>query len=133
MTVEIFNSSTTWVCPNGVTGVVVDCWGAGGGGGSDTAAGGGPGGGGGGGAYVRSTLSVVATSGYTVTVGTGGASVTEGQHSWFNTSGTIVAIGGKCGTADSTTPGVGGDTGSSIGQVKFAGGPGGTGVSASGG
>jgi hypothetical protein len=68
-----FTSSGTWICPQGVTSIQVEAWGAGGAGGGAT---GNPsaGGGGAGGAYVKNlSLTVIPGTSYSVTVGTGGA------------------------------------------------------------
>jgi len=63
-----------WVCPTGVTTVMVEVYGSGGGGGNtdDDA-------GGGGGGYARKVESVVAGTAYTVQVGAGGAAGNPGS------------------------------------------------------
>jgi hypothetical protein len=64
-----FPTTTTWICPAGVTQITIEAWGGGGAGGGAT---GFPsaGGGGAGGAYVKNTtLSVTPGSSYNVTVG----------------------------------------------------------------
>lgn len=137
-----YTSTGTWTCPTGVSSVQVECWaggGAGGGGGILSSAGGGAAGG----SYSKANgLGVVATTGYTVTVGAGGvrsatisstATAASGGDSWFNTTGTVIAKGGAGGqnvvTAISGAAGSGSTTGC-VGDVKFAGGNGAAGVSA---
>jgi len=76
--VQVFNSSSTWTAPAGVTSVNVAMVGGGGGGGyamQSTTSGStsNAGGGGGGGGVVRGTVSVTPGTTYTVTVGAGGA------------------------------------------------------------
>ena len=75
---RVFNSSGSWVCPAGVTSVIV--WGmgggAGGGGGqgANAGTGGGAGGYGGLGTYLQAVvLTVVPNTTYTITIGAGGA------------------------------------------------------------
>lgn len=76
---KVFTSSGTWVCPAGVTWVIVYAAGGGGGGTSgggrnNSAAGGGYGGcGGGGNALMPVPIQVVPGTSYTITVGAGGA------------------------------------------------------------
>lgn len=105
----IFNSSTTWTCPPGVTEVEVECWGAGGSGGSAIGTLGRAGGGGGGGSYVKNTVNVIPGTVYTITVGAGGtagltlsANCSGKQGSKTEFSGpaitTITASGGAAGT-----------------------------------
>lgn len=104
-----FTSSTTWVCPAGVTSVDVECWGGGGSGGSATSSKYKAGGGGGGGSYVKSTIAVVPGTVYNITVGSGGV---QGATANANCSGnpggksefsgpsitTVTASGGAAGT-----------------------------------
>lgn len=136
MGTQTFTSSGSWVCPSGVSSVTVECWGGGGAGGvaSGTASGAG---GGAGGQYAIKLVTVSAGTSYTVTVGavavavTTGGVVTNGNDSWFNTSGTVIAKGGAGGADATGTTGAGG-TGSTtggIGDTVFAGGSGATGVS----
>ena len=69
-----FTSSTTWLCPAGVTSIQVEAWGAGGGGGGGGTVNKDGGGGGGGGAYIKNnTVSVTPGVTYTITIGNGGA------------------------------------------------------------
>jgi hypothetical protein len=79
--IQTFTSSTTWVCPGGVTEVeylVV----AGGGGGGRTNCGAG---GGAGGYRTNPSFAVTAGTSYTITVGAGGAGNTNGSNSVFST------------------------------------------------
>ncbi len=74
-----FSNSGTWVCPSGVTEVMVQLWGAGGGGASNcpnggNCASGNKGGSGGKGGYNRSILQVQPGQIYNLTVGQGGGS-----------------------------------------------------------
>ena len=69
---EIFATSGTWTAPAGITGVSVECWGAGGGGGGSDATAGSAGGGGGGGEYARDSVAVTPGSTYSYTVGAPG-------------------------------------------------------------
>ena len=71
MASDIFTTPGTfsWVCPAGVTSIIVECWGGGGGTRSDN---GNARGGGGGGAYARSTFSVTPGITYNITVGAAG-------------------------------------------------------------
>lgn len=129
-TTDTFTATGSWVCPAGVISATVECWGGGGAGGGAT---GNPsaGGGGAGGQYVIKVVSVTPTTSYTVTVGaavTGSTTATvNGNDSWFNTSGTVIAKGGA-GAATTTTTGTGasGSTASGIGDTVNAGGNGGT-------
>jgi len=89
-----FTASGTWTAPSGVTRVVVALWGGGGGGGNcggdifcDT-----PGQGGGGGGYASSVLTVTPGATYTVTIGTGGASDTDGTSSQFTDNSNTVLL-----------------------------------------
>ena len=119
-TVTGIGTTGTWTCPTGVTAISVGVYGGGAGGGS-TALGGG---GGGGGAYSAiNTIVTVPTSAYTVVAGAFVGAATNGQDSWFLTSSTVFAKGGV--TASVNTGGVGGASGSGIGDTKYSGGGGG--------
>lgn len=121
--------SNTWTAPTGVTSVQVELWGAGGGGGSgDVSAGAGAGGG----AYSKGTVTVTPGTGYTVLVGNGGGSDTNGEDSSFNTS-SVVAKGGIAGGSDGGDGGAGGQSSSGTGNVKYSGGSGINGSGANGG
>jgi hypothetical protein len=75
----------SWICPVGVTKVLIELWGAGG-------AGAGFGNGGGGGGYGKSIINVTPLTNYSVIVGSGGAN--NGGKSSFDT---WEAYGGICG------------------------------------
>ncbi len=73
---RVFNSSTTWKVPTGISEIHVQMWGAGGGGGAGGAnpgSGNLRGGGGGGGAYTYAILQVNEGDTFNIVVGTGGA------------------------------------------------------------
>lgn len=72
-TTSTFTTSGTWICPQGVTTIQVEAWGAGGAGGNGGASNKNAGGGGGGGGYSK-LIEVPVTAGttYTISVGTGG-------------------------------------------------------------
>lgn len=110
-TVEVFTTpgAASWVCPSGVTEVMVECWG----GGADGFDSGGTNadGGGGGGAYARSILAVTPSTSYSYYVGDRGETA---EDTWFDTSSTVKAKGAFGGT--------GGPVNTSIGDVKFRGG-----------
>lgn len=136
---QTFTASATWTCPAGVTSVQAECWGGGGGGGGDDRGDSGSGGGGaGGGAYAKKlTISVTAGVGYTVNVGsagvgglgTAGGNGTSGGPSWFNTTATVLAVGGDRGQGgiNAGFHGNGGASSACIGDTKFSGGNGGDG------
>jgi len=117
-----YTASGTFTPPAGVTSVIVECWGGGGRGGSRTSSGGG--GGGGGGAYSRSTVTVVPSTSYTVTVGTGSTSALAGGDSWFGVTTTILAKGGSSSANNSSTGGAGGLASAGVGSTKYNGGDG---------
>lgn len=142
LTVSPTTSATTssWVCPTGVTSIIVECWGGGGqGGGTNGAT---SFGGGGGGAYSKSIISVTPGTTYYYSVAgqaSGGSTTgTTGQSTWFNASTTspysssntfptststgILAVGGSPGSAG--TGGAGGSSGSCYGTTKYSGGNG---------
>ena len=140
-----FTQSTTWTAPDGVTTVNVQCWAAGGGSGGTDGYSGSASGGGGGGAYVWKTVTVVPLTEYTIEVGRGGdggfvdgSTVTNGEDggdSWFSTSSTVKAAGGKGGTSatldDDEAGGAGGLASDSVGEEKWSGGDGADGLSTS--
>src|ERR1700749_346007 len=101
-TFSVGGVSSTWTCPTGVTSVTGECWGAGGGGGGAATTNPAAGGGGGGGGYAKSVLTVVPGTAYTYSVGNGGnagaaraAPAGRGTPSWFNTTSSVYADGGK--------------------------------------
>lgn len=132
----IYNVDGTWVCPAGITSVVVKCWGAGGGGAGDMGAS--AGGGGGGGGYSSKTITVVPGTTYSVEVGTGGPGAaagagdgTDGGDSWFDNNTVILAKGGKKGLGNGGAAAAGGAGG--IGTYTVTGGNGGVGGGTDGG
>jgi len=105
MSTDTYNSSTTWVCPAGVTSAAVECWGAGGGGGNASGLAGGAGGTGG--AYAKkNTFTTTPGNSYTVHVGSGSAH-TNGGDSWFDSGAAIYASGGPAGGLTTTDNSVG--------------------------
>jgi len=143
-----FTSSGSWTPPTGVTSARVQTWGAGGGGGSS----GGPtengGSGGGGGAYSSGLVTGLTAGAKTVTVGTGGAGVSNnaapntGLDSWFGpdamvANALVLAKGGAAGANNSTTPPTNGGAAASglpsSGGVRVSGGNGGAGADQAGG
>lgn len=131
MATQSFTTSGSWTCPTGVTRVTVECWGGGGpGGNASNGATSGKGGGGAGGSYARKLVTVTPGTSYTVTVGAQqSTNATNGNPSWFSTTGTVFAEGGAYGSP-AVGGGIGlGGAGSSalnIGDVVYAGGNGGT-------
>lgn len=131
----------SWTAPTEVTAAKVECWGGGGGGGGQNLSSDG-GGGGGGGAYAqKTTYTVTPDNSYYVYVGAGGtggsgACGTNGQGSSFGASeatasSTLLAAPGWKGCNSTGVPpagGVGGQTASSTGDIKYAGGNGGAGI-----
>ena len=132
------NATGTWTCPPGVSAATVECWGSGGAGGGVNNAGAqiAAGGGGSGGSYASAVMVVTPLTVYNVTVGAGGAGGTgnggNGNVTWFNTAGTLEAVGGAGGSgATTTTPGAGAaavTTGNVGGTTNWYGGAGGTGT-----
>jgi hypothetical protein len=124
-----YNTSGTynWTCPDGITSVTVEVWGAGGaGGGSTSNASGGSGGGGGG--YTTASVSVTPGNTYTVTVGAGGTGSTgNGTAGTASSFITLTANGGGGGETNTGTPGSGGTA--SGGSTNLTGGNGITGAS----
>lgn len=125
---ENFTTSGSWLCPNGVTEVYVQCWAEGGTGASSGTisklAGGG------GGAYAEATVSVTAgnTYNYVVSATTlaplpSGADVVgiNGDNTTWNST-DVVAEGGKGGGL--VNPGEGGQAVNSTGTIKYSGGKG---------
>ncbi|WP_373522497.1 T9SS type A sorting domain-containing protein [Aquiflexum sp.] len=125
----VFNSpgDNTFFVPAGVNSLVVEVWGAGAGGAGRTING--TGGGGGGGAYSRSELIVTPGSVYTVFVGQGGGSSTNGQDSWIALSENeankvVLAKGGLSPGINSQLSGLGGSSANGVGTFRFNGGDG---------
>lgn len=124
----------TWICPDFVYSVAVECWGAGGGGGNvASGASAAAAGGGGGGAYSYKVFTVEPGVVYNLSVGAGASGGTSpGGNTWFSSSGLMLAVGGA--SNNGTIGGAaGGVSGSCIGDIIFAGGAGGNGLNASGG
>ena len=123
------SSSGTWTCPAGVTDVEVLVVSAGGGGA-------GIGGGGGGGGVVHdASRTVVPTTGYAYSVGTGGAGATYAFGAWGGNGGnstfdTITAVGGGGGSGTGYSGGAGKDGGSGGGGNGGYVTPGGSGTQA---
>jgi hypothetical protein len=118
-----YTASTTWTCPAGVLKVNAEAWGGGGAGAGRTTAG--TGGGGAGGQYAKKFVSVVPSTSYTVTIaatrtGTTGNAL-DGNDTWFGSTGSLLAKGGKSGT--DIAAGIGSTT-SGVGDVVYAGGSG---------
>lgn len=121
----------TWVCPTGVTSVVVKCWGPGGAGENGTS-GTRARGGGGGGAFAQDTITVVPGQSYAVHVGAGGLAGANTGDSFFVDALTVYARGGSHGSG--FAGGGGGTVGASVGATRFAGGDGaGAGIGKTGG
>lgn len=112
---------------------IIECWGAGAGGNTNVDFGTfGAGGGGGSGAYVRSILSLVLGTDYDVSVALGTFSRGDGvgagaPNSTFETT-LVIGAGGHTGFL--SNPGDGGRLDDCVGDIKFAGGHGGSGVGA---
>ena len=133
-----YTTSGTWVCPQGVTSVQVEAWGGGAGARDAANTKGHVTGGGGGGAYARrNTITVVPGNSYSFTIGNGGASNTNGGNTTAIINGvTITAAGGSTGVASNTgtvNGGAGGTIAASVGDVRFSGGNGGSGLGNGGG
>ncbi len=105
--------TTTWTAPTTET-IQVACWGAGSGGGAVANNGGG---GGGGGAYASSSVSVTASVGYSVFIGTGGAQEVAGTRSHFFDGSTYTPIACSGTAAADSTAGAGGTTACSVGSL----------------
>lgn len=128
--------AATFIIPNSVVSIKVECIGGGGAGGrvegdswtfiNNEAAGGG-----GGGSYVRAITSVVAGNAYNIQVGSGGISNgANGGNSWFGSNTTVMAEGGKTrGGVNNSGGANGGKAVNSYGDVKYDGGNGGSGDS----
>jgi hypothetical protein len=134
-TTQTFTTSGTWTAPADVTSVIVEAWGgggAGGGRGNST----GSSGGGGGGAFASATIQVTPGNSYAYTVGAavagGKVDGATGNLSQWGTGTEIRAAGGSGGLA-TTTGGLGGAVGDSVGTTRFKGGDGANGGTTSGG
>lgn len=130
-------STQTWNCPADVTAVeVIAVSGGGGGGGHDGSTNSIVGGGGGGGGLVRTFLTVVPSTAYTITIGAGGAgggSGTDGAKGGTSSFGALLTVeGGAYGQRLNVTPalagmGACGGGGASSGNPALAGHGGGMG------
>lgn len=124
--------SGSWVCPAGVYNIMVECWGGGGAGGGQNSITQDGGGGGGGGAYAKTnSINVRPGQSYSINVGAGGTGGTgnggNGGDSSFGDATQILAKGGIGGQQSTGTPpegGLGGASGSCIGDTKYSGGQG---------
>jgi len=121
--------SGTWLCPNGVTQIQVECWGSGSGGEDETSGTTGGLGGGGGEYAAEPAFTVVPGTVYSFTVGAGGAHGSSGQATVFagaviangavlqfggtSSTNSVTHDGGQGGTATSTGGGGGGGSGGS--------------------
>jgi hypothetical protein len=128
-----------WICPEGVTSIVVETWGPGGGGGGNRSFYGA--GGGGGGGYSKKTITTVPGTTYLVCVGERGYGGdndpvddgTPGGDSWFSSPAVVLAKGGAGGERGAGHDegnghgGAGGAAASGVGDTKYSGGPGGNG------
>lgn len=147
-TTTVYDASTTFTAPAGVTSVTVSAWGGGGGGGRETGRRSTGGGGAGGAFALLSNLVVVPGSNYAVTVGAGGAGGSAaggidglpGGASWFDAVDVVFAEGGAGGLGMTVNNGNGaggaGSAAASIGDVVYRGGngaQGNTGASGAGG
>ncbi len=145
-TTVVYDASTTFTAPAGVTSVTASAWGGGGGGGRETGRRA-TGGGGAGGAFATAVLTVTPSSTYTVNVAGGGAggsvadiNGSQGGASWFDAVGVLYAEGGGGGTGaaldNQNGAGATGSSASSIGDTVVRGGngaQGNTGASGAGG
>lgn len=126
----------TFFVPAGVNSLEIEVWGAGaGGGGRNTN---GTGGGGGGGAYSRSEINVVPGTVYTISVGAGGHSDTNGGDSWVApseaiTNKMVLAKGGLSPGINNIVGGLGGSSVNGLGTFRFSGGNGANALANSGG
>lgn len=127
----VYTSNGTFVVPEGVTEITVECWGGGGAGGGQNSNSDG-GGGGGGGAYSKlNSFSVIEGQSFDFYVGTGGIGITgkggDGGDTYFLNRTTCLAKGGIGGSPSTVTPpdgGTGGASTASVGDVKYSGGQG---------
>jgi hypothetical protein len=118
-----YTASTTWTCPAGVLKVNAEAWGGGGAGAGRTTQG--TGGGGAGGQYAKKFVSVVPSTSYTISIATTRTGTTgnalDGNDTYFGSTSTLLAKGGKSGT--DIAAGIGSTT-SGVGDVVYAGGSG---------
>lgn len=113
--VQVFNTSGTFVVPDNIHKLKIEAWG-GGGGGANNSGGGQGGGGGGGGGYGMDIITVIPSQAITVTVGSAGAGGAPGVAGGASTVLTLSAGGGSGGLTDSSGQGgVGGNGGVTTG------------------
>lgn len=93
-------TSQTWICPTGISTIIVELWGAGASGGKSSSALH-PGGGGGGGAYAVKTIAITTGESIPITIGVGGASQTGtgsiGNNGGASSFGVSITCGGGYG------------------------------------
>jgi len=117
------NYTGSWVCPDNVTKILVECWGQGGRGGTAATLANVGAGGGGGAAYAASILDVIPSSSYSfVVANTSGTA----SNTWF--SGQTVLFAARGSTAGNPTAGAGGLASACFGQVIIPGDNGGSGT-----
>lgn len=122
----------TYTVPQGVTHILVQCWGGGGKGGDVTSILGGRGGGGGGGAFSSSILEVTPGSDITFQVGAGAGTNSGGIDTYFGSSSApfVLAKGGSNGVNITSmldgngAGGAGGQASQGIGLIRYSGGNG---------
>ncbi len=119
----------TYTVPAGVYSLQVEVWGGGGRGGSRTSSG--VCGGGGGGAYSRSVMAVTPGQVIPYSLGLGSSTTAAGGDAWFSSPSTLMAKGGNSVADNSATGAVGGAASSGVGQVRYSGGDGASGVTGS--
>jgi Glycine-rich domain len=126
-TFTVFTTTQSFTVPVGITQIRYRMWGGGGGGGPSTSVLN-SGGGGGGGGYCEGIAAVTPLSGFTVTVGTGGAGIgggssAPGGNGTASNFGGITAFGGAGGSAGSSGGGgAGGNGGGATGAALLIGG-----------
>ena len=127
ITFQTYTSSGTFTVPAGVYQVTVEGWGGGGKGGDGLNTGK-VGGGGGGGAYSSKSVAVVPGNTYSVNVGLGATTVSDGGDSWFINNTTFLAKGGITALDNAVTGGTGGSAAACIGDITSRGGNGANGI-----
>lgn len=118
--------SFQWICPDTITEITVETWGAGGRGGNVVSIATGTGGGGGG-AYSRKTVNVIPGNSYTIQVGSG--LINQNRDSWMSPTNQladafVLAKGGSNATINGALGGNGGAAVDGIGDIKYSGGRG---------
>lgn len=131
-------SGSTWTVPyswNSTQNYVI-CWGGGASGGGRGATTGAGGGGGGGGNSIKNNIQLTIGSSVSYSVGAAGGSAgvnngVDGGDTWFISTDTVLAKGGKAGLA-AGNGGQGGQASEGVGDTKYSGGNGGNGSSTAG-